>query len=202
MTPSHPALVLANNTEKEQRLRDSLLDLLERYPLGKWLYAETVRIEEGVIPHSHPVLTLSPQTRRVDYLADPEHLLGTYIHEQMHWFGLLEEKFEAYRRASAEFRTMYPDLPIERPKGCGSEHSNYLHIQVNYLEYRGLSDLLGAEKAGSVIERIPHYTAIYALVLNDYKRINAVMTQHGLIPDERPPEVKRFVEAKYTPSVT
>ncbi len=97
---------------------------------------------------------------------------------------------------------MYPDLPTKRPEGCGSERSNYLHIQVNYLEYRGLSDLLGAEKARGVIERIPHYTAIYALVLNDYARINAVMTQHGMIPAERPPEIKRFVEAKYTPPIT
>lgn len=194
VTPLRPVITLKNDTEKERGLQGSLSGLLERYPLAKWLYTETVQIEEGVLPHSHPILTLSPQTKGVDYLANPEQLLGTYIHEQMHWFCLLEDKFEAYKHASTEFRTLYPNLPTERPEGCGNSFSNYLHVQVNYLEYRGLSELLGSKKARSILEQIPHYTAIYALVLRDYERIDAVMTRHGLIPDEHPPKAKRFVE--------
>lgn len=197
MTQTRPAVTLANGTEKEQLLQESLLNLFHRYSLDKWLYTEAVRIEEGVIPHSHPVLTLSPQTRGTDYLTDSGQLLGTYLHEQLHWFLLLENKFEAYKNASAEFRSLYPGLPTERPAGCGSERSNYLHIQVNYLEYRALRELLGEAEARGVIEKIPHYTDIYGLTLRDYGQIGKVMTERGLIPAEQPPEVKRFVAPAY-----
>ena len=173
--------------------KEQLLDLFDRYPLDKWLYTEAVRIEEGVVPHSHPILTLSPQTRGTDYLADSERLLGTYLHEQLHWFLLLEDKVEASKSASAEFRSLYPDLPTERPEGCGSDRSNYLHIQVNYLEYRALRELLGEAEAKAVIARVPYYTAVYALVLRDYEQIGKLMTRYDLIPDEQPPEFKRFV---------
>ena len=152
-----------------------------------------MQLEEGVIPHSHPILTLSPQTRGTDYLADLEQLLGTYIHEQLHWFLLLKNKFEAYKNASAELRSLYPDLPTERPEGCGSDRSNYLHIQVNYLEYRALRELLGEAEAKAVVKSVPYYTAIYALVLRGYEQIGKLMTKYGLIPDEQPPEFKQFV---------
>lgn len=193
MTQTRPTITLVNGTTKEQLLRERLLSLFDRYPLGRWLYTESVEIAEGVIPHSHPVLTLSPQTRGADYLAHPERLLGTYIHEQLHWFLLLENKFEAYKSAGAEFRALYPSLPTERPEGCGSDRSNYLHIQVNYLEYRALRELLGEDEARAVVEGIPYYTAIYALVLRDYDQTGEAMTRYGLIPAEHPPEAKRFV---------
>ena len=193
MTRTRPAFTLAKGTEKERLLRERLLDLFDRYALNRWLYTETVQLAEGVIPHSHPVLTLSPQTRATDYLTDPERLLSTYLHEQLHWFLLLENTFEAHRNASAELRILYPDLPTERPEGCGSDRSNYLHIQVNYLECCALRELLGKAGAVTVIRRVPYYTEVYALVLRDYKQIGRLMTRYGLIPDEQPPEFKRFV---------
>lgn len=126
-------------------------------------------------------------------MVNLEQLLGTYIHEQLHWFLLLKSKFEAYENASTEFRALYPSLPTERPEGCGSSRSNYLHIQVNYLEYQGLRELLGEDRARAVIECIPHYTAIYTLVLQDYEQIGEVMTRYGLTLTEHPPEIKQFV---------
>ncbi len=174
-------------------MQEQLLNLFDHYPLGKWLYTKDVKIKEGVIPHSHPILTLSPQTRGTNYLTDPERLLGTYIHEQLHWFLLLEDKVAAHKNASAEFRASYTKLPTERPEGCGSDRSNYLHVQVNYLEYRALRELLGEGRARAVIGRVPYYRAIYALILRDYKKIGELMTRHGLIPNEQPPELKRFV---------
>lgn len=193
MTQTRPTITLANGTGNEQLFLQKLLELFDRHPPGKWLYTENVRIEGGVIPHSHPTLTLSPQTRATHYLTDSERLLGTYIHGQLHWFLQLKSTFEAYKDASSELRSLYPDLPTERPEGCGSDRSNYLHIQVNYLEYRALRELLGEAEARMVIERVPYYTAIYALVLRDYGQIGKLMTKYDLIPNEQPPEFKRFV---------
>lgn len=185
-----PEIILVKSTEKEQQVREQLLSLCERYPLDKWRYTAKVQIEDGAIPRSHPVLTLG--TRHVN---DPGQLLGTYIHEQLHWFLMLAEKFERAKRARDEFRRMYPVLPVKLPEGCGSAFSNYLHIQVNYLEYLGLIELLGAGEARSVIERITtHYTKIYALVLQDNERIDEVMTRHNLIPVDSPPQNKSFIE--------
>src|SRR5215472_9783943 len=128
-----PEIALVKGTERERKTQEMLLSLFERYALDKWRYTEKVRIEGRVIPHSHPVLTLN--TRHID---DEELLLGTYIHEQLHWFLVLVEKFGNGKRAAKVFREMYPDLPVKLPEGCGSEASNYLHVMVNYLEYCGL----------------------------------------------------------------
>jgi len=185
-----PEIILVKSIEKEQQVREQLLSLFERYPLDKWRYTAKVQIEEGAIPRSHPVLTLGAQ-----HVNDPGQLLGTYIHEQLHWFLMLAEKFEGAKRARDEFRRMYPVLPVKLPGGCGSAFSNYLHIQVNFLEYLGLIELLGAGEARSVLERITtHYTKIYALVLQDNERIGEVMTRHNLIPVDSPPQTKSFID--------
>ena len=93
-----PKIMLVHGTASEQQAREMLLRWLERYMLDKWLYTRVVQIEEGAIPHSHPVLTLSPRTRWNDYLADPEQLLAAYLHEQLHWFTLLEEQADIWDR--------------------------------------------------------------------------------------------------------
>lgn len=185
-----PEIILVKSTEKEQQVREQLLRLFERYPLDKWLYTAKVQIEEGAIPHSHPVLTLGTR-----HISDPRQLLGIYIHEQLHWFLMLAEKFERAKRARDEFRRMYPVLSVKLPEGSGSAFSNYLHIQVNYLEYLGLIELLGAGEARSIIERITtHYTKIYALVLQDNECIGEIMARHNLIPTDNPPQTKSFID--------
>lgn len=195
MTQTRPTITSVQSTEQRTssclKSGCSIFSTATRSTSG--FHTEQVQIEAGVIPHSHPILTLIPQTRGADYLADSERLLGTYIHEQLHWFLQLESTFEAYKNASSELRSLYPDLPTERPEGCGSDRSNYLHIQVNYLEYRALRELLGEAEARMVIERVPYYTAIYALVLRDYGQIGKLMTKYRLIPNEQPPELKRFI---------
>ena len=37
----------------------------------------------------------------------------------MHWFRVLTEKFAASERMIDECKSLYPDLPIEQPEGCG-----------------------------------------------------------------------------------
>ena len=75
------SISLATGTEGEARARDQLLLLLDRYELHRWQFTSRVRIEQGAIPHSHPVLTLNTRYPDDDLLA-----LSTYLHEQLHWF--------------------------------------------------------------------------------------------------------------------
>ena len=56
---------LQSGTPLEERGRDQLRRLLRIiYDLHKWLFTRDVLIQSGVIPHSHPVLTLN--TRYLD----------------------------------------------------------------------------------------------------------------------------------------
>lgn len=184
-----PTITLVIGNQREQQTKNQLLHLFEQYQLDKWLYTEQVRIEQGAIPHSHPILTLN--TLNTDDVA---LLLGTYIHEQIHWFCVLTEKIEATEQAIKEFRLLYPSLPVGYPLGCDSEFSNYLHIIVNELEYQGLIELLGAEKARAAFERKAYYVKIYELVVREHEQIAAMLTHYDLILPEMPPKEKVFVE--------
>jgi len=42
---------------------------LAQIPLAKYQYTTLIRIEDGIILHSHPVLTLSARTPWNDYLS-------------------------------------------------------------------------------------------------------------------------------------
>lgn len=50
---------LVTGSPREERHRDRLLALFERYDLRKWQFTDRVQIEEGGICHSHPILTLN-----------------------------------------------------------------------------------------------------------------------------------------------
>src|SRR5690242_10916965 len=72
---------LHTGTPLEERGRDQLRRLLRTYDLHKWLFTRDILIQSGVIPHSHPVLTLNTR-----YLVDDTAELATFVHEQLHWF--------------------------------------------------------------------------------------------------------------------
>lgn len=93
-----------------------------------------------------------------------------------------------------KFRSMYTQLPITLPDGCGDEFANYLHILVNYLEYLGLIELFGDDTARQVLEQKSYYKKIYELILNESEKIGEVVTRYGLLPPERPPEMKEFIQ--------
>ena len=192
MNRTRPDITLVNESESERQLEEMLLVLFDRYGLEKWLYTEQVNLEDGATPHSHPVLTLTPRTQRTDYGADLERLLAVYIHEQLHWFLMLEDPTRDRERLHAELRNRYPNLPVGFPDGCRSEFSNCVHIMVNVFEYRALRDLLGDDQARAVIEGHPSYRAIYEIVLRDYAGLEHLFTDYGLTLPDRPPLEKRF----------
>ena len=182
-------VTLANGSESERQLEETLLTLFDRYGLEKWLHTEQVNPEDGAIPHSHPVLTLAP---RKHYLSNPERLLAVYLPEQMHWFSLLDDASRDSARIGSELRTRYPGLPVDPPDGCGSEFSNYVHIVVNLFEHQALRELLGDDRARTVLEGYQGYKAIYAIVLRDDADLESLFTDCGLTLPGRPPLEKRF----------
>src|SRR5918911_4326373 len=110
---------LKNNSESEAQTKERLQKLLQRYDLSKWMFTRKIMIEDKVIPHSHPVLTLSTR-------EDGDVLLATFVHEQIHWF--LDEHSERTEKAKKELRAIYPKVPVGPPDGARDEDSSYLHL--------------------------------------------------------------------------
>lgn len=168
---------LASDSPREVRTREQLLRLLSRYDLDRWRFTDRIRIQDGVVPHSHPVLTLN--TRHLD---DDALLLATYLHEQVHWF--LAPHKDRVDEAVTQLRDLYPEVPVGHPEGGSDSYSSYLHLVVCYLEYAALIGLLGPADARRVVEgwTSDHYTRIYAAVLRDFDQIGHVVAAHGLAP--------------------
>jgi hypothetical protein len=103
--------------------------LLHTYDLHTWLFTRDVLIQSGVIPHSHPVLTLN--TRYVD---DDTAQLATFVHEQLHWFLTDHVERAKTNAALTELRALYPTVPTALPEGAMGERSTYLHLIVCHLE--------------------------------------------------------------------
>ncbi len=157
----------------------ALRGLISRYDLTPYLFTRKINIQPFVIPHSHPVLTLN--TRLFD---DPDRLLCTFLHEQIHWFL----PWERTRLAIAEFRVMYPDAPTGFPDGARDLDSTYLHLAVNWLELQAAARYLGREKAERIMREQSFYRWIYRTVLADEAEIGSVLARHELIiePEKKP----------------
>lgn len=164
----------ASGTELEQRGVEQLRRILETWELERWTFVDRVRIESGVIPHSHPVLTLS--TRYVD---QDEAQLATYVHENFHWFVM--EHQGALAAAIEEHRVLYPDAPGREGGGARDRESSYLHLVVCDLEFRAMIELLGETWAREVIAGWTHYPWVYEKVLAD-PRVHEINARHGLVP--------------------
>ncbi len=171
---------LHRNTPLEERGREQLLRLLYTHDLQKWLFTPNILIQDGVIPHSHPVLTLNTR-----YLEDDTAQLATFVHEQLHWF--LTDRVERAKTQAAltELRALYPTVPTKPPAGAGDERGTYLHLIVCTLELQAVTELLDEPRARQQLERWTHYTWVYRTVLTDTERLGGVLQRHGIVVPER-----------------
>jgi hypothetical protein len=178
-TSTQLEISLKHNDQREQQTKQQLQRLLSAYDLSNWTFTQKVIIESGfnVIPHSHPVLTLSTR-----HLKDDELLLSTFVHEQLHWY--LGEKPKETEEAYKELRSIFPKVPVGFPEGGKDEESTYKHILVCYLEYQAVKGLLGELKAKEVMGfwAADHYTWIYKTVLEREREIGSLMRKHKLFP--------------------
>ncbi|HZS05037.1 MAG TPA: hypothetical protein VFD58_09405 [Blastocatellia bacterium] len=172
-------ITLRHNDQKELQTREQLQRLVAAHDLSKWVFTRKLAIDSdrSVIPHSHPVLTLS-----VRHLKDDELLLSTFVNEQLHWFLTQnEEKTEAVVK---ELLALFPKVPFGSLEGGDSEESTYHHLIVNWLEYQADRELMGELKARQVIEFwcTDHYTWIYRTVLEQDRKIGRLLYQNRLEP--------------------
>ena len=163
-----------HNSAAEVIVRQQLQRLLQSYPLSPWYFTRSIEIDETAIPHSHPVLTL--HTR---HWKDDDLLLSSFVHEEIHWW--LEDK-EEVKAAEHDLRAIFPKIPVGFPDGAESEESGYLHLLVNFLEWRSDRQLMGELRARQVMEfwTHDHYQVLYQMVLDHAREIGAIIEKHHL----------------------
>jgi len=165
----------AHSSAQEQQAKAQLERLLRQYDLSKYIFTDTVIIEDRAIPHSHPVLTLNTR-----HLNDDDAALSTFLHEQIHWF--LEARPQQTEAAEKELKNWYPNPPVGPPDGAQNLESDYLHLIVCELEREADLKLLGAERTQAVISfwAGDHYKWVYKTVIADHERIQALIQRHNL----------------------
>jgi hypothetical protein len=177
---------LKNSSREESQTRVQLQRLLKTYDLSKWIFTKSILIDEKAIPHSHPILTL--HTR---HLKDDDLLLSTFVHEQIHWF--LVQKNKETNEAIKDLRALFPKVAAGSPDAAADEEPDYLHLPVNYLEYRADREILGELRAKQVMDfwSSDHYTWAYKTVLERRRDIGNIMFKYKLIPAIAPGRPRR-----------
>lgn len=167
---------LKNGTPVEERKKEQIERLAKQYDLKKWTITRDIIIEQGVRPHSSPVLTLNGRWPDEDDLA-----LSQYLHEQAHWV-LMERHRRQMNDLYQDLKRLVPGLPTEFPQGSGDERDTYIHLAVIMLEWQGMEDLFGAERARKVMDfkKTDHYTAIYPAVLEHRDELQKVLHRYSI----------------------
>lgn len=164
---------LGSGSESEKQAEVQLRRLVRKYDIQAWIFTNDVMIDdEQFIPHSHPTLTINSR-----YLADDHAQLATFLHEQFHWYGTVNQ--EDIDAAIDDFRAAFPETPSGR-EGARDEYSTYLHLVICDLEFQALTVLLGKPAAEKVLRNWSHYSWIYQQVLSN-PRIREINASHGLV---------------------
>ena len=118
---------LATGSRREHETRALLEGLLKAHDLSRFLFTVEVVIAAGVVPPSHPTLTLNTR-----HNGEPDRLLATFLHEQLHWFA--HARSATVNDAVVSVAKMFPDLPVGHPRGARDLRSSRLHIIITRLE--------------------------------------------------------------------
>lgn len=155
-----------------------MAETLARHPiLERWQYTDEVVVDETVVSHSHPVLTIGTKSSTVQTEAG---LISVYLHEQMHWF--LSAQVGNLTLILESLRAEYPHVKVGVKEGAArDEGSTYLHLVVCALELRALSEVVGRSRAERIVLSKPYYRWIYRKVVSNQATINAILERHGLV---------------------
>ncbi len=164
---------LKSNTGRERAAADQLRRLLDTHDISPFVVTYSVMIDEYDAPHSHPILTVNAV-----YLDDDNSALSIFLHEQMHWFGMI---FDAQITAALEdLKMLYPTVPGSRNGGARDDRSTYVHLLVGLQEYRAMSSLVGKKEAARVLAGKTWYTWIYQQVLENEAVLLEILNRHQL----------------------
>lgn len=164
---------LATDSDLEKQAQAQLERIVAQWDLAKWLFTRSVQIESDVTPHSHPVLTLN-----TNGLANDTIKTVSFVHEQLHWF--LSRNRAATVSAITDLRRLYPDAPSGFPDGGNDQESTYLHLLIVMLEFDATHELFGEAFALRRLSKVPFYSWVYRMILDNPEPIRQIMIKNGL----------------------
>ena len=170
---------LGHAHSEAERIRGWLAALRVRHDLARFEYTRLVRVVPASPTYSHPILTLGTR------FADTEdHLLATYLHEQMHWylFRLGGPDRDPVTPLFDELVRRYPKAPTRLPEGARNYEQTYVHIVVCLLELLAVAELIGTPRAHALADTQFGYRWIYRTVLADWPALEALLTRHRILP--------------------
>lgn len=166
----------AKGTTREEKGKQLLQDIIEHYKVQEYFYTDKIFIEEGAIPHSHPVLTLN--TRLID---NKDAFLSSFIHEQIHWYLSQSQLKEKLQKFIVFAKKQYPQIPVGKKQGGARDnYSSYLHLAVNFLEYEGLKHFVGKARALKWFYDKKVYGGLNEIVLRDMEILKSKIYSLGL----------------------
>ncbi len=170
MPKSLVSISLKNNSERERVSKELLERVLSKYHLEKWVLCRDVTIEQDAGGKAFPLITLSA------WKDSEEGILAQFLHEQIHWIE--KGKKEEMGQAIEELKSIFPDAPINKPEGGGSQSSTYKHLIVCRLEFLVLRELLGEDRAKGVVLENKNYTWIRRTIIERGADIDFVIKKH------------------------
>jgi hypothetical protein len=176
------------------RVRGWLVALRERHHgLARYEYTRHVRIVPASATFSHPILTLGTR-----FAESEDHLLATYLHEQMHWYlsELGGRDHDPVTPFFDELVRRYPKAPTRLPDGARNYEQTYVHLVVCWLELHAVAEFIGWDRAAALAETNYGYRWIYRTVVRDRETLGALFAEHGILPmraaaDMRKPVVRQ-----------
>ena len=162
------------------RVRAWLVALRGRHrDLTRFEYTRHVRIVPASTTHSHPILTLGTR-----FAESEDHLLATYLHEQMHWYlwRLGGPDHDPVAPFFDELVRRYPKAPTRLPDGARNYEQTYVHIVVCWLELNATSEFIGWDRAAALAETNFGYRWIYRTVVRDWESLGQLWEKHGILP--------------------
>jgi hypothetical protein len=162
-----------------ERVKSWLKALRQRHDLSRYEYTRHVRIVPASTTYSHPILTLGTR-----FTETEDHLLATYLHEQMHWYLYLlgGPDHDPITPFFDELVRRYPDAPTQLPEGARNYEQTYAHLVINWLELHTVAQFIGKPRAAALAETQYGYRWIYRTVLKDWDELGALYRAHAILP--------------------
>ena len=176
------------------RVRAWLVALRGRHQdLERFEYTRHIRIVPASATHSHPILTLGTR-----FTESEDHLLATYLHEQMHWYlsRLGGPDHDPVAPFFDELVRRYPKAPTRLPDGARNYEQTYVHLVVCWLELNATSEFIGWDRAAALAETNYGYRWIYRTVVRDWEALRELFEQHGILPMRPAAELTKRPAAK------
>lgn len=132
------------------------------------MFTTDILIQRGAIPHSHPIITLNTRS------LDPIEVLGTFVHEQMHWF--------VDSRPNKQTVLAHLANAYSTPAEFDSRQESFLeHIVVCWNTRNFLKTMISATQLDQFYRASRPYPQIERLVETRFEEVGTILGRHSMI---------------------